>query len=140
MGGVKKSDDSAWRCDMPIRIEFRFSIANKPGTLWQVCCELHKQNINIKTIAGIAGYIAMITDHDEKTRNTLKNLNIRFKEYSLLTLKVRDRPGEIAFFIKKLSDADINIDSIYLISKAQDQGEIALSVDDLERARMVLGL
>lgn len=117
-------------------------MANEPGTLWRICDALQKNGINIRTIAGIAGQdiLAVVTDQDDETREVFKKLRLTFAEFELIVLRVTNMPGEIAFFAKKLSDFKINIDSVYMLGESKGKGEMAFAVDDVERAKQVLGL
>ena len=81
-----------------------------------------------------------MVDKEEETRTALQNLGISFQEVELLTVKVPDRPGELAKIARKLGDAQINIESIYLLSKASGEAELALTVSDIAKAKQLLGL
>ena len=124
------------------RKEFRISIPNEKGQIWRLCDALFQRKINLKTVAGFAahfGILAIITDNEEATRVVLQELGLSFQEIDLLTIKLTDMPGEIAYFAKKLYDANINIEALYMIGESTSGGEIAISVSDLERAHKVLG-
>lgn len=123
------------------KTEFRVRIANEPGNLWRVCNALHKSGINIRTIAGIAGQdiLAIVTDQEDATRKIFNMIGLDFEEFDLIILRVTNMPGEIAFYAKKLADAGVNIDSVYMVGEANGKGEMALAVDDAERAGQVLG-
>ena len=49
-----------------------------------------------------------------------------------------DRPGELAKVAKKLGKANINIRSIYIIGQKNGKTEVALVVDDMNRAMDLL--
>jgi hypothetical protein len=123
--------------------EFRILLPNEPGQLSKICDALHKNGVNIRTIAGIATHkptVAVITDQEDKTREVVAKLGLKFKEVELLTIRLTNMPGEIAFYAKKLADANINIDAIYLVGESTSGGEIAFAVSDPERAKQILGL
>ncbi len=127
---------------MRSRKEFRIWVSNKPGILWRICDALHKKGINIRTLAGIAGQdiLAVVTDQENETRKVFEKLGLTYAEFELIVVRVTNMPGEIAFFAKKLADFKINIDSVYMLGESKGKGEMAFVVDDVERAKQVLGL
>ena len=99
------------------------------------------RGVNILTVSGIGAanpVLALVADREEETRTALQGLGVGFQEVELLTMKVPDRPGELGQLAKKLGDAQVNIDSIYLLSKAGGEAELALTVSDLDRAKQLL--
>lgn len=122
--------------------EFRISLHNESGQLARVCEALSQRKVNIRTIAGIAGanLLAMVTDHEDQTREAFQKLDLKFEEVEFLTYKLVDKPGTLAIFAKKLADANINIESIYRLGVTAQEVEIAFTVSDRDKAKQVLGL
>ena len=122
--------------------EFRISLPNQPGQLVRVCEALSQRNVNIRTIAGIAGTnrLAMVTDQEDPTKEVLQKLGLSFEEVELLTVRLVDKPGTLAGFARKLADANINIESIYRMGVTADGVEVAFTVSDIDKAKPVLGL
>ncbi len=127
---------------MASRKEFRILLPNQPGQLVRVCEALSKRNVNIRTVAGIAGatLLAIVTAQEDQTRAAFKELGLSFHEKELLTVNLVDRPGELATLAKKLADNNINIESIYVLRASASEVEIAFTVNDLEKAKQVLGM
>jgi hypothetical protein len=128
---------------MEYKKDFRISLPNEPGQLARVCEALGKRDVNIRTLAGISGSkptLAIITDNEDETRAVLKELGLNFKESDLFTIKLTDIPGEIAFFTRKLTDAKINIESIYMLGELAGEGQIAFTVDNPEKVKEILKL
>ena len=123
--------------------EFRVFLPNEPGQLANVGEALSKQGVNILTVAAIGAVnpaVALVVDQDDKARVVLEELNLSFEEVELLTLNVPNRPGELSNFAKKLGDANINIESIYLLEASGEEAKVALTVSDALRAKEVLGI
>ena len=123
--------------------EFRVFLPNEPGQLANVGEALSKQGVNILTVAAIGAVnpaVALVVDKDDKARVVLEELNLSFEEVELLTLNVPNRPGELSNFAKKLGDANINIESIYLLEASGEEAKVALTVSDAVRAKEVLGI
>lgn len=124
------------------RKEFRITVPNEKGQIWRLCEALFRRKVNLKTVAGFAahfGILAIITDQEQVTREVLHELDLKYQEVDLLTIQLTDMPGEIAYYTKKLYDADINIEALYMVGDATSGGEVAMAVSDLARARKVLG-
>jgi hypothetical protein len=122
--------------------EFRISLPNQPGQLVRLCEALSQRNVNIKTIAGIAGTnrLAMVTDQEGPTKEVLQKLSLSFEEVELVAVRLVDKPGTLAVFAKKLADANINIESIYRLGVTADGVDVAFTVSDIVKAKQVLGL
>jgi len=123
--------------------EFRISLPNEPGQIGRVGEALGSRGINIVTIAAIGAanpVVAIVTDQEDKTREALAELNLSFQEMELLTVKLPNQPGELGIFAKKLGDANINIDSMYLLEESAGEVKIAFTVNDLIKANQILGI
>jgi len=128
---------------MNITKEFRLILPNKPGELARICEALAKHEVNIRSIAGIAGTLpvmAITTEQEDGARDALKELGIDFQELELIIIKLTDVPGELAFFTRKLADANINIESIYMLGELAGEGKIGLTVtvNDIDKAKKLL--
>lgn len=129
---------------MAERIEFRVYLPHKVGQLALMCDALYQEGVNIRTIAGIAvdsPMIALVTEHKQKTKGVLQDLNLKFTEHELLSISLFNKPGEIANLANLLAGADVSIESIYLSSETgEEQGEISFTVDNVDKAREALGI
>ena len=130
---------------MNITREFRLTLPNEPGELARVCESLAKYEVNIRSIAGIAGkppVIAITTEQEHDARIALKELGLEFQELELIIKKLTDVPGELAFFTRKLADAKINVESIYMLGELAGEGKIGLTVtvSDIDKAKKLLAL
>ncbi|MBI1744632.1 ACT domain-containing protein [Candidatus Acetothermia bacterium] len=122
--------------------EFRISLPNQPGQLARVAEALGKQGVNIRTVAAIGAanpVIALVTELEDKTKSTLQGLGLSFEEVETLTVRIPDQPGELGKVATKLSEAMVNIDSIYMLNKSGEV-EIALTVSNVAKAKQALGL
>jgi len=123
--------------------EFRVLLPNEPGQLAHVGEALSRRGVNILTVAAIGAAnpaVALVADKEDMARGVLEELGLGFEEVELLTLNVPNRPGELSTFAKKLGDAKINIESIYLLEASGEEAKVALTVNDAARAREVLGI
>ena len=123
--------------------EFRITIGNRPGELARVAENLSRGGVNIRAVAALAGgnqvTLHLIAHDVEATRSALQEMRAHFKEQEVVNVLVEDRAGELAQVANDLAGAGVNLDAIYLTGKADDLIELAVSVDDVKRAKKVLG-
>ncbi len=123
--------------------EFRVTLGNRPGELARVAENLSRQGVNIKSVSATASgnqCTLHLIGHDvEATRTALREVAAQFAEQEVITVLLEDRAGELARIANDLSTAGVNIDAIYLTGKADDLIELALAVDDVKKAKKVLG-
>lgn len=123
--------------------EFRISLPNEPGQIARVCEALGRRGVNILSVAAIGAanpVVALVADQEDKIGEALEELGLSFQELELLTVDVPHRPGELGSFARKMGDANINIDSIYLLWESSGEVKVALTVSDLTKAKQELGL
>ena len=123
--------------------EFRISLPNEPGQLARVCEALGRRGANILSVAAIGAanpVIALVADQEDNTREALEELALSFQEVELLTVDVPHRPGELGAFATKMGDANINIESIYLLEESDGEVKVAFTASDLAKAKQELGL
>jgi len=123
--------------------EFRITVSNRPGELARIATSLSRQGVSLKAIACTASanqVVAHLVGHDvESTRAGLQAANVPFQEQEVLLLLLEDKAGEIARIASLLGDAGINISAIYLAGRADDLVELVLAVDDVKKAKKLLG-
>ena len=123
--------------------EFRITMGNRPGELARVASALSRQGVSIKALAASAGgnQVALhLVGHDvEATRSALEAANIQYQESEVLLLLLEDKAGEIARIASQLADAGVNLTAIYLAGRADDLVEVVVAVDDIKKAKKVLG-
>jgi hypothetical protein len=123
--------------------EFRITIGNRPGELARVAENLSRGGVNIRSVAALSGgnqvTLHLISHDVEATRAALQEMRAHFKEQEVVNVLVEDRAGELAQVANDLAGAGVNLDAIYLTGKADDLIELAVSVDDVKKAKKVLG-
>lgn len=95
--------------------------------------------VNIRSLAGTVcegkGMIKIITGDEAATREKLREIGAAFEEREVLTVTMADRPGALGDFATVLYEANINIDTIYVLDTAGGYTELAIGVDKIEEAR-----
>jgi hypothetical protein len=121
--------------------QFEIFVSDRPGELAKVADVLGSNGINIMAIASERSetpVIRIVTNDEQSTRTALSKANFRFRENEALVVDLADRPGELAKMAKRLANAGINIDSIYILNKNATTTSVAIVVSDLKKAKEVL--
>jgi hypothetical protein len=123
--------------------EFRVTITHRPGELARVASSLARQGVSLKALAASAHanqVVLHLIGHDvESARAGLEGAGIPFQENEVLILLLEDKAGEIARVASLLADASVNVSAIYLAGRADDLVEVVVAVDDVKKAKKVLG-
>jgi hypothetical protein len=124
--------------------QFDITIRNRIGALARLCDALAKSAINIRAIAtelkdGTA-IVKLVTEDERTTADVLQRARLKFAISEILPVRLIDRPGELAKIAKMLAKARIDIESVYLLDRDQERGEVelALKVSDVAKAATVL--
>lgn len=122
--------------------EFKIFVEDKPGELARVTESLAARAVNIKAIAsetaGKKAFLRVVTNDVTSTEKALSEASIGFEQSDILNISLIDRPGELAKVAKKLGKAKINIISIYILGQRKGKTELALVVDNMNRAEELL--
>ena len=81
------------------------------------------------------GILKLLTSDETATRAKLEELGIPFDAQEILTVTMPDRPGQLGDFAEMLGEADINIETIFVIDTASGFTELAIAVDNVEKAK-----
>jgi len=120
--------------DLTVRLE------NRPGTMADLGEALGKEGINIEGVAGFAtegeGYVHILVEDAAGARRVLEGAGMRVvKESEVLTVEMTDKPGEFGKVCRKIAEAGVNINQVYLGTKTR----LVLTADDIAKARTALG-
>tara|TARA_B100000686_G_C16581263_1_gene858257 strand:+ start:168 stop:578 length:411 start_codon:yes stop_codon:yes gene_type:complete len=128
---------------MSSMMEISMELEDEPGSLARIAEALAEANINIETMCAIgkvAPNVALVTEQIPQTRAVLDRLDVNYTVTELIKMVMPDQPGVLASFSRRIADAGLNLNSIYILSKYQGDTELVFSVDDTEKARQVLNL
>ena len=114
-------------------------LKDSPGTLADLCEILAEAGINIEGISVITYKgecpIHILVDDSDGAREKLEAhwMDI-IDERDALLKEIPDKPGALAEIARSLADVGVNIEATYLTT----QGDLALVVDDLDKAQRIL--
>jgi hypothetical protein len=122
--------------------QFEINVQNKPGDVARIAEALSKNAVNIRGITTDMGagkpVVRVITDDEASARSALKNSGIKFAERDVIILSMSDKPGELAKWTQKVARAGVNIESIFMLGNTGDQVQIAIGVDQRDKAQELL--
>ena len=115
-------------------------LEDRPGTLADLGETLGKAGINIEGGCGFPcegkGVIHILVEDAAAARRALEEagIEVRDERQVLVLEEIEDRPGALGEVSRRLANAGVNIDLIYLATN----NRLVLGVDDLDKARAVL--
>jgi hypothetical protein len=123
--------------------EFSVTLANKPGQLAVLAGRLADAGVNIESLAAIGAdgesLVRFMPDDEDVARRVLNGAGLVFEERTILDTFLPNEPGALAGMAKRLADAGVNIDSIYLLHSNAERLHFAITVDDPDLAQGELG-
>ena len=119
--------------------DLTIELVDRPGTLAELGESLGRAGINIEGGCGFAiegkGIVHILVEDAEVARMAVESADLQvLGEREVLVVEIEDTPGELGKVTRKVSDAGVNMDLIYL-SKG---GKLILGVDDMETALSVI--
>ena len=115
---------------------------NKVGVLVGVCDALGSANINIDSILGegIAetGVVRIMVEDVGSAVKVLKKRGFKVLESDVITIKVANKPGEVARIARKLAQKKVDLQYIYLLTTSEKEGRLLIKPDNFERALKAL--
>ena len=123
---------------------FIVRLPNRPGSLADLGDALGERGINITGISGRtwgdgAGALAIITNDENGARSVLEERNDDYREVSLVSASLEDRPGSRGDAARRLARADVNIEAVIPTGMQGSRVTVAPGVDDETAAREALG-
>ena len=117
-------------------------LQNKIGELASICELLGGSGINILGITAQAeddsGVVRVITNDVTTTEKLLKQNKYLPMTSDIMLVRVKDRPGELGKMTRKIAKANVNIHSMYMLGKENDEGIFAISSDQNEKLKQFL--
>jgi len=123
---------------------FIVQLQNRPGALATLARSIANRGINIEEVSaggtGGLGYASITTSDDAGTRDVLRGCGYEFVEGSSVLVEVADVPGALASVAERLGSHGISIHGAMVVGRRNGRVELAVTVDDEQAARKVLGL
>lgn len=118
-------------------------IANRPGTLAELCDALADENINIYglTVSDTVDHAAvrMVVSDTRRAIALLESRGTLVLDSEVLMIENDNRPGSLSRIARRLSKSKINIEYAYLASMpSARKGLLILRVSDVKKAFKIL--
>ncbi|MGC9671560.1 hypothetical protein ACNTMW_34095 [Planosporangium sp. 12N6] len=121
---------------------FTVELTSQPGELARLGETLDRRGVHPEaggaTIGG-RGVVYLTANNEDAARSALDGANLPYAQHPALQVKCPDRPGEVGRFVRKLADADINVEGLLPISITGGEVVFATCVDKPDEARRILG-
>lgn len=113
---------------------------DRPGTLATLTEALGKAGINIDGLCGFPsegkGVIHILVQDAAAARRAVEAAGFRVRgEREVLVLDAQDRPGEVGQITRRIANAGVNIDLIYVATRTR----VVIGASDLPKAKAALG-
>ncbi len=122
-----------------IRKQISIFLANRPGTLADVCDSLESKEVNIlaMTVSDTVDHavVRMMVDKPGRAIHQLEEQGLLVVENDVLTVTLANKPGSLAELSGKLAKHDINIEYAYCTGMpAQKKGLMVIRTANPEKA------
>lgn len=123
-------------------IQFDVTVPDRPGELGKLAMALAERGVNIDAISaatsGGNAIVCLLVKESLRTRETLRAQGYAFQERTVLTVQLEDKPGTLGELARRLGAAAVNITSIVTLTSGGGRVQLAVGVDNLEKARRVV--
>ncbi len=120
---------------------------NDVGALATVAETLGNFGVNIEAISAYEkdnkAIFRVLTADSTTTMKVLGRIpELKLIESDILLIKLNNRPGELGKITRKLANKAVNIESLYIIGKKENETEVVIrpSKADFEKAKIVLNI
>ena len=117
-------------------------LTDHPGDLARIAEALARRGVNIKGLAAVSigrqALAHIIPDDIEAARSAFEEANIRFTESEVHTVLLENKAGQLADVTRRLGEAGVNLEAVYLTGVLDDLIEVAFVSDDSKKAKKVL--
>jgi hypothetical protein len=114
-------------------------LADRPGTLAALGEALGNAGINIAGMCGFPcegeGVLHILIEDADAARNALKQTGHEVRgEREVLVVEIEDRPGAFGEMARRIADAEVNFDLVYLAANTR----LVVGASDLDKVRAIL--
>ena len=115
---------------------------DRKGLVSEITKLLGDGGFNIETLnagrVGRMGVILLSVDRYDEALAALRDAGFPALTEDALVVKIKDEPGAVARLSSRLAEAGVNVRSLRIIRRMEGEGLVAISADDMERARETL--
>lgn len=109
---------------------------DRPGALAGVVEALSRSGINIGGLAEVEGVVHVLARDTNAVRTALRGAGYTVEaEREVVVVALPDRPGELALILRRLADAGVNVNFVYLATETR----VVIGAEDVSKARAAIG-
>ena len=113
-------------------------IENRKGRLEQVTEVLMQNKINIISVSladtNEYGLLRMIVSKPQEAKKALRERGFSAMLTDVLAVKLTNEVAALQHLLKILSDADLNVEYMYVLDSTKENGSMVVKVSDSEKA------
>ena len=122
---------------------FIVEASNKPGEFARHADAIAKRGVNLANVVSLGigdrGGFAFYATDEAGVRSALNDAGIAFREVSVVTAQLDDKPGTVADAARRLGDAGVNIELLAPMGMDAKKVTVAFGVDKPDEARGRIG-
>ncbi|MGA8665124.1 MAG: ACT domain-containing protein [Thermoplasmata archaeon] len=123
--------------------EISLTLPNRPGALAGVARALARERINLAAISvdstTTKGRVRLIVSDPDRAMTFLSAAGYETEVREMMAVRLEDRAGSFLRVLDALARAKVNVQSVaILVARDGNQSLVALSANDLPRARKIL--
>jgi len=128
---------------MAIAKQLSIEVENKRGVLAALCSELAKVAVNISGISvrdlPDKSLIRIVADPFETAKKVLQEMGQAFREETVITVHLPERPGALGKVTRKLAENGIDILYAYgTIERRSERAMVVMGVSDPQKASQLV--
>jgi len=121
-------------------VDLVIDIENSPGALAQVATAISDAGVNLAAATcvgpGERAELHILVPHAEAVKHALAISHVAVtREREVVVVEVEDRPGVLADLTRRIADAGVNLDLVYIAT----QNRIVFGSNDLSALRAAVG-
>jgi hypothetical protein len=120
--------------------DLMIEVNNEPGALAKVAAAIGDAGVNISaatcTAPGARAELHVLVKYGEAAKHALATAGVTVtSEREVVVVEAPDRPGVLADLARKVAEAGVNIDLVYVASGSR----VVFGAQDLDRLKAALG-
>lgn len=129
---------------MPVKLikQYTVFLPNVPGALSKFVELFTNEGVNIVGIASEirddSGIVRIAVDAERKVSHILTGAGFTTIETQMISVELKDKPGELLRMTRLLSEHNINITTVYGTADSGGTDRVLLNVSDLDKALELL--
>jgi hypothetical protein len=122
-------------------VDLVIDIENTPGSLARIAAAISDAGVNIAAATCIGSHeraeLHILVKHAGASKHSLATAGVlATRETEVVVVNVEDRPGVLADLTRKVAEAGVNLDLVYVAT----QNRVVFGAADLDALRAALGV